>query len=130
MTRLSFLLKSATFAVVISLLGCSSDKDVIRESEQPVVVPEMFEEDDNSWAKTGGMTESDTQRLSAYFQKNPSVAEHSIVNGDPLVYATDDKRRRYYWVRAGADGAEWFCLEFGDRGVSLKDGHGPPFLGG
>ena len=115
---------------VVSLSSCSSESHAIPASSDPIVVPEMIDEDDTQWNKVDSLTQQDTSRLKSYFQNNPSVAENSIIHGTPLVYEAGSKRRRYYWVRPGIDGAEWLSLEFNGRNVKLENGNGPPFLGG
>ena len=116
---------------VICFVGCSSDRQVISVEKQTVIIPEVIEDDDGFWEQTDGLTDPDTRRLTAYFKQHPSLAENTIVRGEPLVFTSDDERRRYYGVRPGnEEGAEWFCLEFDGREVSLTEGHGPPFIGG
>lgn len=107
--------------------GCSSGASVLPDDRDTVNVPESFADGGRNWKTAGALTESDVRRLTGYFTRHPSVAEHSIVQGDPQIYAAGDLRR-YYWIRPGMDGAEWLCLQFGDRSVQLQDGSGAPFL--
>lgn len=119
-------LAAATCAVALAS-GCAAENELTPDSTQPVALPATFEEEGTSWSSAGGMTQPDVDRLTAYFRSNPSVAEHSIIHGDPKIYTADDERRRYYWVRPGLNGTEWMYVEFSDRNVALGDGHGSPF---
>ena len=113
---------------LIALAGCSSDSIEIDASADVFSIPDEFKESNVVWTKAATISESDTDRLKAYFQRNQSVTENPVVQGDPVVYTNASDARRYYWVCAGMAGAEWFCLEFAGKGVQVLNGDGEPFL--
>ena len=120
------------FSLIVmgSMHGCSFNSDDLQNADTQINVPENFVEEDATWEKLDGLTEPDTSLLQRFFLENQSMAENSIIDGDPVVYEADSQGRRYYWVRPRGDGAEWLCLEFSPRGVTLLEGNGAPFLGG
>jgi hypothetical protein len=117
------------FCLVV-LPGCWHQGNVLPVERDLVIIPEVFYEQDQTWTCAAELKLSDQQQLVQYFTRHPSVAEQSLIRGDPLLYTSPEGVRRYYWVRPGRDGSEWLYLEFDRRSVQMKDGHGLPFLGG
>lgn len=128
MQRLFYSKWVATIFLLSFLAGCSSESNDTPAEKQQTVIPPSFDDAGLSWAKADSLTEQDTQSLTRYFSKHPSVAENSIVNGDPLIYVADEEARRFYWVRSDWGKTEWLCLEFDQEEVTLTEGQGAPFV--
>ena len=122
-------LRNALALVLLSALcfGCSSESHAIEEVENSISTPLQFEDVNATWSKVDVMEESDTEQLADYLRDNPSISENPLVEGDPLVYSSGDGVRRYYWVREGIEGPEWFCMQFDDYDVEVLNGSGEPF---
>jgi hypothetical protein len=121
---------TAAVSCLVVLPGCSPQGNVLPVEKDLVIIPEVFYEQDQTWTSSAELSPSEIRQLTEYFARHPSVAEQSLIRGDPLLYTNPEGVHRYYWVRPGRDGAEWFYLEFDRRSVQMHDGQGLPFLGG
>ncbi|WP_197443794.1 hypothetical protein [Maioricimonas rarisocia] len=111
----------------VSVAGCSQHAEPLSNGADPLEFAASFQKDGVTWTKVPEMTEADVRQLSEYFRRNPSVAENSLVAGDPVVYAAEPKGRRFYWSAATIEGVEWLCIEIGRGPVRMIDGRGDPF---
>lgn len=116
----------SSLLLICGLLGCSSgDKAAILEDEA-FKFPQQFEEDNTKWTKSPELPQTEIRRLVAYFKQNPSLAEGTIVRGEPTLYVNSRKHKRFYWARSGAEQIEWLFVQFTGNRVSLTNGNGSP----
>jgi len=108
------------------LNGCSSGVATPIE-EQAFEYPDQFQDEGVTWLISSESTEEDLQQLTGYFQQNPSMAEGTLVEGEPTIFANAKGTRRYYWIRQGADQPEWLYIQIKGSKSSYRDGKGVPF---
>ncbi|WP_417851335.1 hypothetical protein [Thalassoglobus sp.] len=108
------------------LYGCSPGNTTTILDEESFTLPQEFEEAGVKWTKSKELSDAELLHLSAYFKKHPSLAEGSVVRGEPTLYTNTKKVKRFYWVRHGTEQLEWLYIQFHGRKASLREGHGSP----
>ncbi len=107
--------------------GCSPAVSLPDPGQEPVSFPDAFEEAGVTWTSASEVPKADLRQLEAYFKLNPSIAEGSLVHGDPTLYTSPHRAKRFYWGRSGAEHVDWLFIQFEGRNVTLHEGSGAPF---
>lgn len=108
---------------VATFVGCQS-----ATSEQEVVLPDTISSGGETWRLDDRSAEED-ERVIAYFERNPGLADHPGFAGEEVCYADGNGNHRYYWVSTIGESRQWILLEYrGSRAGELVEGKGAPFL--
>ncbi|MDG1896036.1 MAG: hypothetical protein P8J37_14120 [Fuerstiella sp.] len=112
-------------AACVVVVGCQSEPETL--PDVTVTVPDQFDSGGQTWQKQANLQQADNDCLTRFFARNQGIVDSPEFEGQPTVFLSGKNDRRFYWLRAAADGIVWRCVEFKNRKFSPTDGTGNPF---
>ncbi len=112
----------------LALGGCQKTLEALPEVS--VVIPDQFEDGGREWSRQSAMEPADNDCLSRFFERNRDLAGSPEFEGQPTVFLSGKRDRRFFWLHASADGNRWRSVEFKNRRFLTTDGTGSPFESG
>ncbi|TWT34763.1 hypothetical protein [Blastopirellula retiformator] len=88
------------------------------------VAADQFDADSATWSKQAEVTPADQKLLGRFFQSHPAWTDSTELEGTPVVYTHED-RRRFYWIRPAQDEPIWTCIHFEKKRFRVSHGAGP-----
>ena len=117
---------TATIAVSAMMSGCGQDADALALPEVSVAAPAELQEVGTTWIRKD-IESADHDCLARFFQANQELVGSPDMEGDPVLFTSGKRDRRFYWVAATADGSRWTCVHFEKGRFKTSDGDGSPF---
>jgi hypothetical protein len=109
------------------LCGCGGEENTLDSAQPESLVPENFQDANETWTRSEELTDKDQSVLEEYFRKNPSFVEGALVKGDPSIFLNEKDHRRFYWIGQPATGTRWFMVEIKNRKIGQHESQGLPF---
>lgn len=109
--------------LLFTCLGCGAT------ATEPVVTADSvtidhFTESGVLWSKQDTLDPTDQKILAQFFHTQPAWRDSTEVEGEPVVYTSDDQRR-FYWIRSAKQDAVWTCVHWEKKRFRTSSGVGP-----
>ena len=88
--------------------------------------PAEFQDQGRSWARSE-LEHADQKCLARFFQLNQQLVGSPEMDGNPLLFTSGKKDRRFFWLTASVGGSRWTCVHFEKGRYSTSDGTECPF---
>lgn len=111
--------------LLLTAFGCGTEPQPMPEVS--VNAPDKFSANGVRWEKEPSVQQSDNECLSKFFSRNQGLVGSPEFEGQPVVFHSGKKDRRFYWHSAAVDGASWQCVEYRSGKFSVSNGTEDPF---
>jgi len=111
-----------------SMTGCGDAGTNELPRSANVDVPPQFVQGPTTWTKAEAQDAIDTECLAHFFAVRQDLVGSPELEGEPHLFRAGSSDRRFYWLRASAEGPKWSCVAFEHGRFSVGDGTGNPFI--
>jgi len=111
------------------LAGCGDSGADPLSQPVNVDIPSEFVVGSTTWKKADTKERADTDCLTRFFASHQELAGSPELEGEPHLFRSGTRDRRFYWLQTSTMGPKWSCVAYENGMFTLTDGTGSPFTG-